>query len=249
MSVQYSGRIEDRRYFFIHIQKTAGTSLRRHMLANFDRLEIYPVPQANKLKTLAAYLQGHALVDLPASEQEKYRLFHGHMPFTVSQRLSLAQPPATLTLLREPVARTLSVLGQKKLHRPEFAEASLEEIYENSDIFTGEILNHQAKIFAVPDDHDMLSGFGAFPVGPAELETAKRNLEKVDVVGLQSDMGAFIAELEQKFGWKILAEDVKENVGSAPDVSQSFLERIEEDNALDIEFYRFAEALVASRAA
>lgn len=238
------------RFFFIHIQKTAGTSLRRHLLQNFDRSEIYPPPQEGGLYNyLVIYLMGAYLVHLPAAEQARFRLFHGHVPFTVTRRLAFDKPPMTFTVLREPVDRIISVLKQKKKHRPELANDSLEDIYDNPKYFEGQILNHQAKIFAVPDDSDLLSGFDPFPVGPAELELAKENLDKVDVIGLQSDMSAFLAALENRFGWQTLPSDIRENVSNNAEVNQSFLDRIASDNAIDLEFYSYAQKLVRAKAA
>ena len=238
------------RFFFIHIQKTAGTSLRQHLLANFNWSEIYPPQQENDLGGyLVLYQMGGFLVGLPAAEQARYRLFHGHVPYAVTQRLALDTAPTTITVLREPIARILSALNHKKRHRAEFANASLEEIYNNQKIFQGQLLNHQAKIFAVPNDSDLLSGYDPYPVGPEQLELAKENLNRVDVIGLQSDMPAFLAELQRKFGWETLKSDVRENVGSQSQVSQSFLDRIAADNEIDLAFYRYAQELVATRAA
>ncbi len=237
-------------FFFIHIQKTAGTSLRQHLLENFRQEEIYPLPQkGGLLNYLVLYEMGGLLVGLPPEEQAAFRLFHGHMPFAVTRRLTGDKPPTTFTVLREPVARTLSVLKQKKRKRPELADASLEDIYNIPKYFEGQILNHQAKVFAVPDDSDLLSGFDPYPIGPAELETAKQNLAKVDVIGLQSDMPAFLTELERRFGWRMLQEDVRENVSKDMDVPQSLIERIKADNAVDIAFYEFAQQLVKKHAA
>jgi len=237
------------RYFFIHIQKTAGTSLRRHLLANFNREEIYPPPPdgGSKNQMLSAYLAGGFLCDIPPDVQARFRLFHGHMAFAVSKRLSFDEPMKTFTLLRDPVERTLSVLGQKKRNRPEFAKASLEQIYDNEEIFPGQILNHQTKIFAVPVDSDILEGFRPFHVGEEEFERAKKHLEMVDVIGIQEDMPAFLRALSSRFGWTILDEDVRENVGNKQKVSPGLRQRIAEDNAIDIEFYRYARQLIEQR--
>ena len=238
------------RYFFIHIQKTAGTSLRRHLLANFTREEMYPpVQEGGMMDFLTTYLAGGLLVALPPEVQSRFRLFHGHMPYATSQRLCFEDKPKTFTLLREPVARTISVLGQKKRQRKELANASLEDIYNDPDIFKGQILNHQAKIFAVPDDSDLLAGFNPYPVDAQGLARAKSNLARVDVVGLQSNMPGFLADLGRSFGWTILDEEVRENVGTtgSDDIPQSLRDRIVEDNALEMEFYQYAVDLVASR--
>ena len=247
MSVCPNKEDETKRFFFIHIQKTAGTSLREHFLQNFDQSEVYPPREGGRQKVLARYVFGQLLIETPASEQTKYRLFHGHMPYAASQKLSFKTPPSTLTVLRDPIARTLSVLGQKKRHRPEFADASLEDIYDKREIFEGEILNHQTKIFAVPNDSNLMSGFAPYYVGPAQLELAKKNLNKVEVIGLQSDIPAFLAELQRKFGWHPLQSVIRKNTGESRQASASLLARIEADNAIDIAFYRYAVELVKSR--
>ena len=239
---------QEKRFFFIHIQKTAGTSVREHIMDNFDRSEVYPpLEQGGLPKVLARYVFGQKLVDTPAAEQAKYQLFNGHMPYTVSQRLAFKTPPSTMTVLRDPVARALSVLGQKRRHRPEFADATLEDIYNDPEIFNGQILNHQTKIFALPNDSDLLSGFDPFPVGLEQLELAKKNLNQVDVIGLQSDIPSFLAELERKFGWPVSHADARKNVGDDRRVNDNFLDRIEADNAIDMAFYRYAVELVESR--
>ena len=238
------------RYFFIHIQKTSGTSLRRHLLANFSREEIYPPNQEGGLQDfLSTYLAGGLLAALPPEIQARFKLFHGHMPYATSQRLSFDTAPRTFTLLREPIERTLSVLGQKKRQRAELAETSLEDIYNDRGIFEGQILNHQAKNFAIPDDSDLLAGFNPYPVGVEELALAKENLSKVDVIGLQSDMPAFLDNLAHSFKWKILEEEVRENIGNtrADDIPQSLRDRIAEDNQVELEFYQYAVDLVKQR--
>ena len=63
---------ETKRFFFIHIQKTAGTSLREHLLENFDRSEVYPPGEGGRQKVLARYVFGQLLIETPASEQSKY---------------------------------------------------------------------------------------------------------------------------------------------------------------------------------
>ncbi len=243
-------REEEQRYFFIHIQKTAGVSLRQHLIANLGRERIYPSLSGGreaKKDFLISYLSGALLTSLPRWALEEYLLFHGHMPFTTTRRLPFERPLRVFTILREPLERTISVLGQKKRHRPEFAEATLEEIYAHESVFQGQILNHQTKIFAVPDDSDALGGYAPYPVGPAALERAKENLASLDVIGLMSDMPGFLDDLAATFGWTMLEGDVRENVGRKTQVSQSLLDRIAEDNRLELEFYAFAEKLVAER--
>lgn len=244
---------ECQRYFFVHIQKTAGISLRQHLIANLGRDSIYPpltTGKNAKLDFLITYLSGALLISLPPEMQSQYRLFHGHMPFTVSRRLCFERPLKTFVMLRDPVERTLSVLGQKKRHRPEYANSTLEEIYEDPKVYDGQILNHQAKVFAIPDDggKELLGGYSPYAVDEDGLERAKRNLETVDVIGLLHDMQGFLDNLGRTFGWTMLEENIRENVGSKREVSQSLLDRIVEENQIELEFYRHAVELVEQRA-
>ena len=42
MDITPPEEIQKQRFFFIHIQKTAGTSIREHLMENFDSSEVYP---------------------------------------------------------------------------------------------------------------------------------------------------------------------------------------------------------------
>lgn len=251
MEMGHTAVPREEKYFFIHIQKTAGTSLRRHLLANFDWSQIYPTndQEAGLSAFRLSYLSAEELLDCSPQEQEKFKLFLGHLPFAVAEHLSKNFTLKTFTLLRDPVERTISVLKQKKSKRAEFAKATLEEIYADDNIFKGQILNHQTKIFAIPPDFSHLAGFAHYKVGREELKVAKRNLKKVDVIGLQSDMHTFLIALNDRFGWQILDTGLQENIGHGMEISNTLIDKIRQDNSVDIEFYQFACRLVARRRA
>lgn len=237
------------RYFFLHIQKTAGSSLVKHLHTIFNPRAIYPPKDISGGMPgyLAAYLSGEALLALPREELEGYSLYSGHMAFATSELLDLDKPPKTFTILRHPVERTISVLKQKKRHQPEFKDAALEDIYHDRDIFMGQILNHQTKIFSLPPEYGYQSGFAHFEVDHRSLRIAKQNLRKIDVIGLQRDMHTFYIALADQFGWPLPERDYRENVGAKLSVSQAFIERIARDNAIDIAFYQYATKIVRRR--
>lgn len=178
--------MSEQRYFFIHIQKTAGSSVRKHLHELFDWQSIYPPKDLDggMPAFLTAYVDGQALLDLSTDTLEKYALFTGHLPFSTSQILKLDKPPETFTVLRDPVSRTISVLKQKKRKNPKFSTWSLERIYEDPDTFRGQILDHQTKVFAIPPELHYQSAFVHYPVDYKTLKVAKRNLRRVSVVGL-----------------------------------------------------------------
>ncbi len=66
----------------------------------------------------------------------------------------------TLTLLRDPVDRTISLLKHFKRLSKHFAPMPLEEIYEDPFVFAQFVENHQTRMFAVTEN-DNLDAFGS----------------------------------------------------------------------------------------
>jgi glycosyltransferase involved in cell wall biosynthesis len=84
----------DRPLYFLHIQKTAGTTVAAYLKGLFRPEESMP-----------GYFWDE-LMDLPAAERERYRLILGHYDRSY---LSLCEtPPAIVTFLRDPVKRLRS---------------------------------------------------------------------------------------------------------------------------------------------
>ena len=77
------------------------------------------------------------------------------IPYVASS--SLDADPVTLTLLRDPVARTISYLKHCKRYHDQHRDLSLEEIYDDPFFFRCFIHNHQTKIFAMTTDDKLES--------------------------------------------------------------------------------------------
>jgi hypothetical protein len=229
----------DRRYFFIHVMKTAGGTLRRQILANFDRSEVYPLRRLDPDMRSANFRLDY-LTALPAERRERIRVFTGHFPFVAVELLGMDL--TTITILRDPVERTLSYLRHCRLYHEQHRRLSLEQIYEDPFFYPSFVHNHQAKLFAFTIDDDPGSYMDALEVDADRLAVAKANLERVDVVGTQDRFDALLAELERRFGWR-LAPVADKHVNRGDDVPASFRRRIAEDNQADIEFFEHARRL------
>jgi len=237
--------IDDRRIFFIHVMKTAGGTLLQQIIVNYERDEIYPRP-ANDDDILRANYDISYLLSLPLERRNRIRIFTGHFPYATVELLGIEV--ATITILRDPVARTISYLRHCKKRHAQHRQLRLEEIYEDPMFFPFFIHNHQAKQFALTAADRPESYMDVLEVDESRLELAKANLEKIDVIGLQESYDELLAELAWRFGWnRTPAED--RNVGRRGKVSRSFKERIAEDNAMDMEFYEHAVQLVDRRRA
>jgi FkbM family methyltransferase len=233
------------RFFFLHVMKAAGGTFREHVLANFERDEVYPYYDVDPPE---AYYRMEYLLALPPERRMRTRAYTGHFPFVASELLG--DPVITLVILREPIERTISYLKRhQELRDPDH---SLEEIYEaqrtrhggvNFQMF---IRDHQAKVFSLTRDDEPQDYRHVIEVDARRLELAKENLETVDVLGLQEHFGEFLDEVAQRFGWQI--ESVTDrHVSNSEDVSNAFRQRIADDNAVDLEFYEYARDLYAGR--
>jgi hypothetical protein len=228
----------DPRFFFIHIMKTAGTTFSWQVLANFDEEEVYPSKLDADMELSKFRID--LLTALPPERRRRIRVYLGHFPF-VAHRL-LAMELVTLTILRDPIERTISFLKQ---HR-HYSGLALEEIYETPELFLPLIHNHQAKIFAMT--RETLSPFGIYEsleIDERQLNIAKENLEQVDIVGFQERFPEFLQAIAERYGWRRAAiPDL--NVSVEPEgsgISRSFRQRIAEDNAADLDFYEHARRM------
>jgi len=115
----------ERKFFFVHVMKTAGGTLRRHIFENFERSQVYPYGEFDPDLYLANFEIGY-LTSLPGDRLEQIRVFTGHFPFVAVELLGLRL--TTLTILRDPVERTISYLRANQRLIPQHRGLSLEQI-------------------------------------------------------------------------------------------------------------------------
>ena len=238
---------DDQKFFFIHVMKTAGWTLRKHIMANFSDDEFFP-SEGLDADMLKANIELDYLTSLPASRRARIRAYSGHFPFVAVELLG--EKVTTITILRDPVERTLSFLRARKAvhHRDE--PVSLEEIYEDPFLFPALIRDHQAKLFALTVNDELGSYMRALEIDSDRLELAKRNLESVDVVGTQDRFEELVSELERRFGWERgPVERMNVSQKTPGDAPASFQRRIADENQADMEFYEHAVRLCERRRA
>lgn len=233
---------EPERFFFVHVQKAAGTSLVFRLRREFGRAAIYP-PESDKGDVNAVISVDH-LLERWRRDHDRTRVVVGHFPLCTVELLG--ERFTTLTVLREPVERTLSYLRHHRQLTPADARTPLEAIYEDSFRFHGLIHNHMVKLFALTRAEMTAGALTHVEFTPAHLERAKESLAGVDAVGIQDRFEEFCDELTARFGW-YLGERTHVNRTEPFEVSESFRARIAEDNAMDVELFEFARELVEDR--
>jgi hypothetical protein len=234
------GRPEERpTLIFLHIGKTAGTSLRRILHRRFKASEILRVetpwrnPERLRREETLDYF-----ATIPEERRASARLIEGHVIFGIHQRVP--RPSTYITLLRDPVALVISQYNFV-LRRPRHW---LHErvVKEHMDL-----AGYVRSGIALESDNSQiraLSGDRTTPFGEcteAMLEEAKRNLEAdFSVVGLTERFDESLIFLKRAFGWSNV-HYVRANVSPRRDpVAPETIRAIEEQNALDLELYRWA---------
>ena len=246
---------EPQRWFFVHVLKTGGTDLFTRLGGDrsiavdhpyqFTEAEIYPNASDGDVVTIAPQLSIEQLLARWAVRRDEIRIVMGHFPMCTVELLDADF--TTLSVVREPVARTLSFLRHHRKTIPEDRDKSYEEIYGDDFRFRSLIQNHMVKMFSLSVEEMGMGGvLTHVEFGRDRLERATRRLTEIDVLGTQEHFEDFCLELEQRFGWS-LGEPLWANRTQPDEISDSLIERIREDNALDLELYEFARALCEER--
>lgn len=241
----------DRLIVFVHIPKTAGTTLNSILAHRYAPGEIYkimmrgmswiaprqtilpkPLISSSKLRRLKSALEDpHGL-----------RAIHGHFDLSLS---NLMPPDAEfITLLRDPVERAIShyhhyrKLTDDPAH-PLAMRSTLAEWVGSRGLV--EMDNGQTR---------RLAGEMGLPVGAVSsltLAKAKANLaNKFSVVGLSERFAESQILLHRQFKWpyyRYPARNVGENRQRRTGASGAVLKIVEDCNRFDLELYRFASEL------
>jgi Galactose-3-O-sulfotransferase len=216
----------DRGLIFIHIPKTAGSTLRPIM----DRH--YPRHVIRKLDFLPRDLD--AFLKLPDQELSQIRLLQGHFPFGLHEHLSV--PVDYLTILRDPVDRIISMYywihgNREHVLNKLVRSMSLKDFADSGFDITA---NHQTSL---------ISGLTAAPENNA-LAVARNHLEsEITAFGLNERFDESLLLFKKRLGWKHLFYSRRNVTKSRPrrsDVPDATLEVIQKNNSLDLELYDFA---------
>lgn len=237
------------RLFVAHMQKTAGTTLRDRLHASYTENQIYP-NGSDGPDPRVAVIAVSRLRERWAARGSEIRLLTGHFPVRTLELLDIDEPFVTVTVLRDPIERTLSFLrhqGQRR-QRGASEDTPLREIYEDPFRFEAMIQNHMTRMLSLTPE-EMGPGDGVLtkvPYTAERLEMAKEALAALDLFGLQHRLEEFCDELGVRYGLDT-GQPLRSNTTEASDVDQALIDRIAEDNALDVALYDYACSLYEER--
>lgn len=227
---------------FLHIGKTAGTTLRKILYRNFEKDEVVLVKNGNESPARLRREETPAIfAAIPEMERARAKLVLGHIIFGLHDLVP--QPSTYITLVRRPTSLVVSQYHWVRrdpthwLHaRVVEADMSLEEYVEGGISLESD--NSQTRAIA----GDTTTPFGEC-TGEL-LDTAKRNVDRhFSVVGLTERFDESLLLLRHAFGWSKMhyAPAKVAPRRDRPSVPRPVLDRIEALNWLDDELYEYAQ--------
>ncbi len=210
---------------FVHIRKTAGTTIRRIIQRQYKRrntrmIRNYFVEPDRSLEMTQA---------IAGEPPRGIRAVHGHMLFWPD--LPWAEGTRFFAFLRDPVERTISHYYWLRERSPKF-ETPIEDALVDGLIHD----NLQTRVIA---------GTMPFVATEETLEQAVRNLDRLTAVALTERFDESLVLLTRLFGWQPMVystENVTANRPPRATFTEDTLAVIERYNTFDLELYREAKA-------
>ena len=232
---------DDATVVFLHIGKTAGSSIRRVLFRNVPQDRVIWIRQPRERPH--GFLGDHVMRDLAALDEDKRRharLIVGHMYFGVHELVPGAS--VYLTMLRDPVARAVSQYAhvlRRTNHR-------YHELVNSQGMGLGEYVTSGLATETDNSQTRAIVGDVDTPFGACDADMLAQAKENIDrhfaLVGLVERFDETLVQLQSTFGWNRL-RNVRANAAprsQRPTVSNADRTAIENQNRLDMELYAYA---------
>lgn len=187
---------------FVHIPKTAGTSMRQMLEDEFGPRLVYPGTHYLRQLPVWNYRLGSELLRSFESLPQ-HVVLTGHV--TAAMADLLPQPYMTATFVREPVQRSLSMLG----HLSRSQNIEVHALLDDPLFIARNIADFQTRFLGAdgvcdPDEVGAADG--------AMLDRAIGRLETLDFVGLTERFAESCAAFDARFGTRVSRSIRRENV-------------------------------------
>lgn len=216
---------------FLHIPKTAGTTLNRIIEWQYSPFAIFTIDPYRIRAT------PERLKRLPEGRRRRLRVVRGHLFYGIHE--FLPQGATYITMLRDPVARVLSAY-YFVLRRP------LNPLHRK---LKRERLGVEDCLRLFPDRQNLqcrfIAGVKDTAIGDERLlDIAKENLTKsFSVVGICERFEESLILISKTFGWEVSFYENHKVSKSRPVVEPKLVDLIREHNRLDDELYEFGKKL------
>lgn len=215
--------------------KTGGTSLRKMLISELGEKAIFPNDtELNELPH--GWYPSSDFVEQQSGRLREHKILIGHHPFSLCTKLDKKYKP--VIFLREPISRTISMMGHRKRNSPELAHLSDEELLDNKEFVENQILNYQTKILSMKSGHVNLFHHTTHE----DLNLALENIKHLAFIGIHEYFFASCSLFDKLFHTGIAKHVLHENVNPSPrQLSEGLLKKIKPLIILDELLY--SEAL------
>jgi len=187
------------RILFIHVPKTAGTSIRMMLQIDLGMRAVYPSNADIARRADRGYPSPAEILTALASVRP-YRVLIGHFVAGIATELPVRH--RTATMLREPVQRALSMLAHLKRQKGLAPEAVL----DSEALCTAHITDHQTRILGATVEREF------HDLSDASLERALRTVANLDYVGVTERFADSCRLFDAVFGTGIARCRLETNV-------------------------------------
>jgi hypothetical protein len=247
--------LQNNTLYFLHIPKTAGTTLITILDSYFDSNSI-----------LRAHSWNELLPQIPQDFSE-YKFVRGHFGYSITR---LLKNPICITMLRDPTELVISAIKMLSRQEEDIARFRLPKDKTLSELVIGPYLeglkNPQTHWLVI--EQDIIARTKEFSRKELEsyrpeedpnllpkisyenfLKIAKKRISEFAFVGLVEKMEESLFLLHYTFGWKPMRNKVRKNVSPLlnNEISDEAMKKLNKNTKIDQKLYRYGKNLFEER--
>lgn len=208
----------------VHVQRTAGTSLRLALEAAHGAACVHPSAAELGSRPGGRY---ETAADLLArwDTLPQHRFLFGHYVAALVDVLPI--PYRTATFLREPVARSVSIIE----HHAAQSQRAVSDLLDDEAFLAGHVTDLQTRVFGseIPVDDGLPQVMRPQEAPRADDNTLERAIDRLasfDFVGLTEDLSRSVSRFDAMFGTHVSPTIGQVNQSQASDVPRVEIERL-----------------------